>query len=746
MRPPRSLTADLRNLAACVAVLVGLLGTSSASFAAAIQVNDTADAATAGDEKCTLREAIDNANADSDLSGGDCAAGAGADLVLVPQGTYSVSLNAFSGSPNLDILNGELTIRGADARRTVIEGIFSIAHGTRVNVERVRVLGAWNRASLTLSDCIVSGGLQGGVSTGVSATTTIRRCALMDNLTAISAAGDVRVENSLITRSGREGWCGEGCVPSVAAIHSNGARVILVNTTIADNFGPTALRGTGFVLRASVLSNPAGNCESPVVSLGHNLASDASCSLGEPTDFAEVDPQLAPPAQSAGSSLPSMRPLPGSPAIDALPPAACRVDHDGDAATPEITLASDLRGAARPIDGDGDGFAFCDIGAHEATACEDGLDNDSDGFVDLTDPGCAAAADPLEGAAEIACADGFDNDDDGFADLHDLGCASASDAEETDSALVCDDGLDNDGDSLLDSGDPGCDDSVDASEQSATLACDDAADNDGDSFIDRLDAGCGDSRDSSEQSSALVCDNGFDDDGDSLVDLLDPGCTSVLDIAETDVLTICDDGVDNDGDGFRDQTDAGCASRTDDSELDAARVCDDGIDNDGDGVVDRRDVGCVDGSDASERESSIACDDGVDNDGDGFVDRLDQACGAINFYDERGHCQDGVNNDSDGLVDAADPGCSSPTDLYEFSEMPCDDNTDNDGDGLVDMRDPACRSLTWLSERSQCQDGIDNDNDGRIDFDRGVSVHGAPISRKIDKRCKGKPWRNSERK
>ncbi len=53
----------------------------------------------------------------------------------------------------------------------------------------------------------------------------------------------------------------------------------------------------------------------------------------------------------------------------------------------------DLYGLARPT---GDG---CDRGAVEvdaAVACENGLDDDGDGFVDLQDPGCRDAADPVE--------------------------------------------------------------------------------------------------------------------------------------------------------------------------------------------------------------------------------------------------------------------------------------------------------------------------------------------------------------
>jgi hypothetical protein len=738
-------------------MLACLFGLPSASFAADIQVDDSADAASSspGDSKCTLSEAIRNANHDYDTTGGDCAVGSGSDIIDIPPGRYV--LGAY-----MDVV-GEVTLRGRSARLTVLDlggATLQVAFG-RVSLERLTITGgaAWwsyyptqfaveNRGTLALSDCVVSGN-DLGILTQAGAHTAIRRCSIVENRGSVAlGAGDVRIENSVIAANGG-GSDYYACHATIEA-----AALVLSFATIVDNIACGGVVGSSATARGSIFSNPSStNCSSPIASLGHNIDSDGSCGLGDASDLSETDPQLA-PRRDNGGSTPTYAVAPGSPALDALAPAACRFDHDGDPATPETRLRVDQRGAVRPLDGNGDGFAFCDIGSFELTACGDGVDNDGDGSVDLADSGCAVAIDPLEGDPEAPhCSDGFDNDEDGLLDLLDPGCSDAADAAETDASRACDDGVDNDGDFQIDTRDPGCTSDADASELDSAVECDDAADNDADSFIDRLDAGCGDSRDPSEQSSALVCDDGLDNDGDSLVDLVDPGCTSILDVAETDVLTICDDGIDNDGDGFRDQTDVGCSSRTDPSETDAALICDDGIDNDGDGYVDRTlgswDRGCTDAFDSSER-APFACDDGVDNDGDGLLDWLDTGCDYwVQGWDtERGACQDGVNNDSDGLVDSADPGCSSATDRYEWSDagLACDDGSDNDGDGLLDMRDPACKSPTSTSEVSQCQDGIDNDRDGRVDFDRGVSIHGSPISKRIDKRCNGKPWRNSERK
>jgi hypothetical protein len=68
-------------------------------------------------------------------------------------------------------------------------------------------------------------------------------------------------------------------------------------------------------------------------------------------------------------------------------------------------------------------------------ACSDGIDNDSDGFIDYpADQGCTSAADTDEtDPPPAACSDGIDNDSDGFIDYPaDQGCTSAADTDETD--------------------------------------------------------------------------------------------------------------------------------------------------------------------------------------------------------------------------------------------------------------------------------------------------------------------------
>lgn len=71
-------------------------------------------------------------------------------------------------------------------------------------------------------------------------------------------------------------------------------------------------------------------------------------------------------------------------------------------------------------------------------ACNDGFDNDDDGYTDWPDdPGCQNKNDDSELNPAIECDDGTDNDGDNDIDMADSGCSSPTDDDETD----CGDGV-----------------------------------------------------------------------------------------------------------------------------------------------------------------------------------------------------------------------------------------------------------------------------------------------------------------
>jgi len=111
-----------------------------------------------------------------------------------------------------------------------------------------------------------------------------------------------------------------------------------------------------------IAANSGGDCQvgPGLTSEGNNLDSDGTCDLNGPGDISSADPLLLPLASNGGPThTHALRATecgidsctPGSPAIDAADNTACP--------------ATDQRGVARPFDGDGDGNAVCDIGAHE---------------------------------------------------------------------------------------------------------------------------------------------------------------------------------------------------------------------------------------------------------------------------------------------------------------------------------------------------------------------------------------------
>ncbi len=388
----RGLTSLLVLMAAALgSELPGLAPVASAADFAVTSGADEVDADTndgvclTANGNCTLRAAIQQANAS-----------AGADTVVLPAGTYTLT-RAGGGDENGDLdIKSDLTIAGEGSGASVINGgalerVFEVHAGASADFIGVTItngLGGllMTNAFVTITNSTITGNA-GGLGGGIEANgfqLTISNSTISNNTASLDGGG-LHVQNtglsiSNTTISGNTGGITGGGI--YLAFDANATRT-LTNVTIsgnAANDGAGVYAGSAFtaqsvtitgnaaassgdgisgaasLFQTIIAANGSENCFSPgnnIVSSGFNLDDDGTCGLSQPTDLAVADALLGPLAGNGGPTLTHAL-LPGSPAIDAGPSNAAQCP------------GADQRGVARPLDGDGDTNAICDIGAFEA--------------------------------------------------------------------------------------------------------------------------------------------------------------------------------------------------------------------------------------------------------------------------------------------------------------------------------------------------------------------------------------------
>ena len=153
-------------LLALAAWLLAALIPAGPARAATITVNSLLDAESCGDGVCTLREAVENADADMDISCGACAAGSGADIIVfspaLAGGTIPFSgLEPFGGDWGDCALsvNSEILIQGDERRGLTITRDPAAPY---MRLFTVKSGGSLTLRNLTLSGGVARGGNGGG--------------------------------------------------------------------------------------------------------------------------------------------------------------------------------------------------------------------------------------------------------------------------------------------------------------------------------------------------------------------------------------------------------------------------------------------------------------------------------------------------------------------------------------------------------------------------------------------------------
>jgi len=297
------------------------------------------------------------------------------DTIVAAPGVYEENL----------AIDRDLVIRGSKSSATVVDGggagsTVSVEGGPTIALERLHITnghaslggGVFNGGGiLFVLDCEISGNsavFDGGGIYNSGGTLIIEDSSIVDN----SAGSDAAIANPPIPieeiTTGLRNSTVSGNISTDAFSRILGPAQ-LMNCTVARNragtFGYVLATDDNKMQHTIIAENQSPNCiDRSITSLGNNISDTDTCFADhhERRDRIVPDAGLGPLAYHDGATR-SHTLLPGSPAIDTG-------DNDG-------APHRDQRGAGRPFDGDGDGEAGIDIGAHETGSDPSSLFSDN---------------------------------------------------------------------------------------------------------------------------------------------------------------------------------------------------------------------------------------------------------------------------------------------------------------------------------------------------------------------------------
>ena len=311
-----------------------------------------------GNKDCTLREAINAANA---LAGDDTI-------------TFSVSgpIILTSTLPNITAAGGALTMDGTGQNLTIsgnsLVQVALVDAGALLTLKHLTIAngnagsdggGINNSGTLTVTNSAFSGNSAGTHGGGInnSGTLTVTYTTFSGNSATsgfgggIINGGTATITNSTFSGNSATGGLGGG-------INNGGGTLTITNSTFSGNSASTGgvIYNSGTVtLRNTIVANSTsgGNCFGTITNGGNNIDDNTSCGWGAVSgSMSSTNPLLGALANNGGPTQ-TMKLLPTSPAIDAGMNTDCP--------------ATDQRGVTRPQPVGGN----CDIGAYENSAPTD---------------------------------------------------------------------------------------------------------------------------------------------------------------------------------------------------------------------------------------------------------------------------------------------------------------------------------------------------------------------------------------